>query len=549
MSSLEDISSFFVFPYFYDLTKSQVIEMYAYPYGIYNSIFTYSEPIAIYLLSWLAKFFDPHSVYNLFVIISAALAFVCTYKLIGLFTKNKAIQTLVSLNYVFSPYFIYQSRAHPQLMQIWMPILFLYLYFKDGFAQEKINYKRFSLLGIFLCLTILTSNYLGYFLLLFLGIYTLVALGYEYYKSKKINYFRIINNLLMVCIASLFSFAWLYPFITVNYVNNDIAAQEYLSRPLEDFIYFSSRPWYYVLPSVDNPFFGTISQSAISALQTNWGHYLTSNYFKTEHAASYLGVINLIMIILGLFKVQKDSRKIYLNILLAVNLVLISLTFPPYIIVNSHTIYLPSFLLYKIFPMFRVLSRLSFLINLINLIFVSYGYSYLFELKKHAKYVFVLIFALFLISFSEMYVPYNILKTSPNPKAYVEMYSKIGSENKIAVYPKEAIRNFFYWTRVHQNYLINPVNFKNKEFDANKLTSALNTCEGLQEASTIKTDYIVVYGDRGQDFFKNNKSLELVYQAKSNELEQSNKNIFYKIEDMTLHPTIYVYKLNDVSCK
>ena len=556
LSTLEDVSSYFVFPYFYDLTKTQVIEMYAPPYGLYNSITTYSEPVVIYLLFWLAKFFDPHFIYNMLVLISGSLAFLSAYKLIGLFSKNKFIQSFIGLNYVFSPYFLYQSRAHPQLMQIWMPAFFLYLYFKYGFKYEKFYYRRFSLLGIFLGLIILSSNYLGYFLCVFLGIYTLTYMIVEYVKLRKINWFAFLNNFLMVFVASIISLMWLYPFFSVNYLTASSDQPEYISRPLEDFVYFSSRPWYYLLPSVDNPLFGNISKQAITILQTNWGHYLTNNYFKTEHTAAYIGFGNLILLILGIITCQKHNKREYLNILLVTNIILIVLTFPPFIIANSHTIYLPSFILYKVFPMFRVLARLGFLINLINFIFISFGCTFLWTLKSN-KYNHLgksILFVLCVFSFLELYVPLTILKTDPEPQAFIEMKDKIGISNKVAVYPKEAIENFFYWTRVHRNYLVNPINFKTKDFDANKFTNGLNSCEGIKEASQMGVDYLVVYDYNGSKnvFFDRNENLKLINFSSKVEDYPNEKHLsyLYEISNLTLHPDIYVYKLNQyVSCK
>lgn len=281
-----------------------------------------------------------------------------------------------------------------------------------------------------------------------------------------------------------------------------------LKRPIEDFFTFSLRPWYLFLPSQDNPFFGQLTKKSINWLQDTKGLWLAQNYFPSEHTTGYLGWTNLIFAFFGLYyvlkKLQSNKFPDWTPYHQALTLGLISLcmTFlvmPPYITINLHKIYLPSFLLYKFFPMFRVLARMGIFILLGELIFTGFGYLFLLDfLEKKLnwkKFNFLALLPFFALSLMEFFVPLRITDVSVPPKVFTYISQNTPANSSLAVFPYSQNVETLFWTREHNRFLVNPRDLVNPQtgFDSLEFTSHLPSCAGILEAQKLGVDYLVYF--------------------------------------------------------
>lgn len=355
----------------------------------------FSEPLLWNSYFFLSKFINNIVLWDLFIVCLVLLNFHFTFELFCKFF-HKNLSVLLSLIFIFSSYFLYKFTQHLSLSTLFfypLSILFLIL----NTTRIRIYLKIGLLIGI----AFLISNYIGYFLLIFSTLFLLIKSIFKKeliaMTTKKYPLLILTFTILVLIVAHK------YIYFTVVKPTS-ISSVQIVNRNLEDFFTFTSRPWYYFLPSVDNPFFGGITKSAINWLQNDWGYFLTTNYFPTEHSASYLGWVNFIFALFGfryIWRKVREQKKIATSStprsdegavwtremdVLTLGLVafcLAIITMPPFFTISGLKIYMPSYLLWKLFPMFRVLTRLGVIILLIELIFTGYGYMvFLDAIKK-----------------------------------------------------------------------------------------------------------------------------------------------------------------------
>ena len=615
---LEDNTLSLWFGNLYKIHKSFHIKWFNYPFGIdYNPSGT-NEPFIWYPYRFLISKFDTVSTYNLFIIFTFLLSGLFSWFFFKRYIKKNLVSIFLSFIFTFSPFFWYQLRSHVSITQIWFLLLVL-IFFLD--SDKKTIFHKF-LGGVLIVILIGISNYLGYFVLLFMVSYIAIkfiltigtkglAAGIKTFSSYVLMFVTVIT----------FSLIFLAPYFRVNYrtaepVDQSVTKENIvytyvdgertrivgdswrlmpnysffdnfkykdtrkIDNSLEEFFYFGSRPWYYFLPSPENPWFGNFTNTVISSLQKGWGYWLTSNYFPSEHTASFLGWTNLFFAIIGsiyivkrAFKVKprrkntsdnkietlklgkwgnsalvrnfsikiKNLRQIdvennYFEILILgfVALFLALLTMPPYFTISLHRIYMPSYLLWELFPMFRVLARLGIIVLLIELVFTGYGYiSFLQFIKRKIENKklltskvlqsntgrkvknlssviyksrnlfaknwtftsFLILLPVFTLSLMEFYVPVKVTNISTAPKVYSYINKETPSESVIAIYPYSKTNDGFFWMKEYQRPLINPKGHEASIFDfsSKDFTFDLNSCKGILEAYNLGTDYIVYF--------------------------------------------------------
>ena len=557
----EDVTGYFVYPNFYDLFNFNVLAMYGYPHGIPHSIFSYSEPGVLAILFLLARYFNTIIVFNLFVLVMTVITIFCSYKLFNLFSISRALSFGFSVVVICSPYFIYHSRSHPQLIQIWLPILFFYFLFV-GRVNEGLNNDQFGgrlvikyrnyILGIILGLSILSSNYLGFFLLIFITSFYFFEVFLNR-RSKESLLIILKEFFVLIGIGAFISAIWFVSFYFNQSALTTSGDLGQYSRKIDDFVTFSSRPWYYFLPSTDNPFLGSYSQSVIDFLQNKWGYYLTQNYYKDEHSSSYLGFVSIVFSLIGFYRIKKEwsininKSRIFLSLFLT-EILLILFSLPPYFTLAGYKILMPSYLLFLVFPMFRTLSRIGIYVFVINAIFAVYGVSYFLRKIKN-RFILILIPALISAVFLfEVFVPIKISLIHPIPEFVV--YLKSLDSGPISVYPYKYTSYMFFWMKDYGKPLVNPRDFKYQGFDSKLFTANLNTCIGLKEAQSLGTKYIVEITNDSEIYFSESKNLRLIKTFEQSSLEVDSSNWIFSVVDLRAHPNIRVFELvGSFSCE
>ncbi|MBU0534989.1 hypothetical protein KKC62_02365 [Patescibacteria group bacterium] len=512
---IEDNAGFFAIPRHISNVLVGCTDYLGYPTGICQNLFANNQPLIFIPVFLLAKLIDPILAYNLIVLGGLALNFFFAFRF---FKKifGRFVAVLLATILLSCPYLAYQSRSHIDLLQFWPVIWFL-----DTLFFSKSRHKA-VFLGLLLTLIIGISNYLGYFTLLFTSIYLVFKF---IFSESKINVIKkswrdIVKTLVVFIFLSA---TFLAPYVKSNFFaprarieeNTDSKA---LNRPFEDFIVFSSRPWYYLLPSVDNPFFGELSKQFLNQLSSG-GNYLTQNYFKAEHSASYLGWVNTILALVGIFSLfrSKRDRPINYPALLITTIALILLTMSPVFILKNMTFYSPSYILFEIFPMFRVLVRAGILILFLTLIFTGYGYRALVNLLTSRKInplvIRSVLVILALFSVSEFFIPLKVTHIGSPPEVYSYVGTTAFSKSPVVIYPYSKTNEAIFWMTAYKQPLINPRFYESKPtgFVSEDFTNLLNTASGLEEAQYMGAKYLVYFYmvDKSESavFFENSPQL------------------------------------------
>jgi hypothetical protein len=522
---LEDNVGALSFARLYEIFGPGFANYLGYPYGTPSYAVSFTEPLfnAFYFLFFRL---DPVLLYNLFVLGAFILAFISSFLFFKWFFERPQIALFMAALLTFSPYLYYHTRSHLALSQVWLipPYILLLM----G-AKKPLH---FVLLGFFLTIITAVSNYLGFFALVFTVFYFLCREMISRFAGVKYWTKNVVLGYVFMALIFVFSTgALLWSHIDANYLGQQTSGDRALGvlaeRSYEDFFIYSSRPWYYFLPSAENPFFGDITQGALDYMWHDWQYFLAQkNYYVTEHSASYLGWVNFIMACLGgmwLLKrfikkrnQAKWSKEAEVLTLGLVGFLLVLLTMPPYATISGQLIYMPSQILYHVFPMFRVLVRLGIFILLIQLIFTGFGYLQIMEWLK-AKFAlrflpYLVIFPVFIFSLAEFYVPITITSISPPPKVYSYIGENVSELSPIAVYPYERTRDAPFWMSVYQQPLVNPMRYSSpkNEFYAGRFTEELVTCEGLINAQNLGVKYIVYFIGQDPNYSKNLEFFESV---------------------------------------
>ncbi|PIS23258.1 hypothetical protein COT49_01015 [candidate division WWE3 bacterium CG08_land_8_20_14_0_20_40_13] len=523
-----------------------------------------NQPIFSFIYNRGSQIVDPVLFSNLFSLVSVLLLFVFSFLLFRLLKINNFVGIVLSLILTFSPYTYLHLGVHPALMQAWMVPAFVLLLVDTchglEFRVKSLEFsskfkiiRRMILTGAFLSLVVLTSNYLGYFLMLLSGVFAVANIvvklvfkefSWGWLKSTVMRYAVIFGTCLLISIPALL------PYFKSSYGGPSVGSIG-VSRSLEDFQNFSGRPWYLFLPPIQNPVFGTITKSVLEWMKNGWGYYLADDYFNSESPEMFLGISNLVVFSIAVgrafkkFKFQMTNVKLMSNgandetktilIFVMTGFLLFLFTLPPFFDFAGVKVYTPGFILYKLFPMFRVTQRLGVVILMcvlvLNGIFISEVLKKVqslelivknlvksSELKYKNILVLLLIFGYAGFSLVEFFVPIRIMNIKNVPPVY-EYLSKIDDPAVIiATYPNQSPEDIF-WVSRHKKGLINPRDYVNIKFQFNskEFTKDLSTIEGLLKAKKYNVSYIVFdrmgFSDHqksanSEKFFGNNLTLE-----------------------------------------
>ena len=542
LGALEDNLNLFVYPSVYE--KNMILVQNISPGSSPINLLTDNQPILWSIYYFFSSKTEPLLFYNVFLLLTILLNFSTAVWFFHKLLRNKYISVLMSLFFNMSGYFLYQYRSHIDLVQVWPTLIFLNIY-----LTRQFKYKHF-VLGLSLALITGISNYLAYIVLLFVCAHTVSGYLYGWikHKSEHLKSTNLKNLLIFISSYMLFVSLVLSGFLRQSFLerNNSIPAPDsFLDRSIEDFVIFSSRPWYYIMPSVDNPFFGKYSGKVIDFLQNDWGYFLTLNYFKNEHSASYLGIVNIIMGFAGvkyLKRKQRSSEIDAYNILIFTGVLLSILTMPPFVTFAGIKIHTPSIILFKLFPMFRVLARTGLYTLLLLLIFTGYGYiwflNYFKKLKSSGvtqllKFALITIFVplFILLSIMEFYIPPKITNVTGAKKIFDSTNLSDSRFKNVVVFPKE---------KGYVPYLL---------FPYHRLSPTPATSDCIYSNNTEHGTYIINFDNSFQNdpCFNKLTNLGTLYLSKTitKESDPDKKNgLLYRVYDVVDYKTIEIYTLN-----
>lgn len=429
-----------------------------------GTIFFYLPVKALSLIS------DPVVAYNLVLILGFPLAALSMYLLVQYLVANPLISFLAGFIFSFSPFHFWKAYNHLDLALIWTLPLFLLSFFysekvlERGRAKEII--KASFLIALAFSATVLTNFYYGYFLFLLLGAFLL----FNFLRAllKKRFYFdrRRIFSLFLIALLTFLFTAPPTVHVFLDAIRPSLSSQSFLrkdsyDRPLLNLVSLSARPWDYFLPSSDHPLFGKITDQIYQWLRNHGKDFKTISAPAHERTI-YLGIINIFLFFSGAFLLRRSCSfrqkygKLVITLIAAIFLLsLISL--PPYIFLKGYTIYLPSFFLYKVFPMFRTYSRLGIIILMLITVVSSLVLSHLAQLFSRRRNLRLTAYGLLLVLalFDFLNIPPLKVIDLKTPPSYLWLSKQPGSFSLIE-YPEDFnVAESLFFQRVHQKGVLN----------------------------------------------------------------------------------------------
>ena len=483
----------------------------AYPFGV--NLFL-SGILAVLWLAWthfLAIFAHPAVSYNIQALSNTLLCALFAYGLIYYLTGLRSAGFFGGLVFAFSPYQSVRTWQHLSLSyNQWIPLaLFAAILLKDNFTKKRAMFFLFSLLLLFsFDYSIL---YLGTIALFAFFIYVFF---YMIWKVKlragsavlKQDILYLKGATLIVLTAFLLLGFQFYPIIDNMFSSNQglPSAFNAYKRPFEDLFIQSARPFSYFFPAAVHPVFGEFTEQFIGSFL--YGVSLT------EHTL-YLGLIPMILAFVGFRGLKKrggvpeegypPSRdKFYIRFFVFLAVVAWLFSQPPWWNFFGLRIYMPSFFMYKILPMFRAYCRFGIVLMLAVAVLAGFGLKFILMKvgSRRARIALVCLFCGLVLFEFWNWPPYKVIDISMVPGAYYWVKDEPGNI-VIAEYPMDADspnEMYKFYQTTHEKKIINgtiPGTYANKVAQTIRSLSDRDTpgilkWMGIKYALVHREDYL-----------------------------------------------------------
>ncbi len=463
-----------------------------------------------YLLSILTT---PVLTYNLQIFLNFILSAFITYLLVRNLTGNLLSGILGGIILGFCPFMFVRSWQHIGETYVWIMPLFLLLLFKLK-TQDNLSIKILFVFSFILT----TFNFdISYYVVVILGVFFIYSFLSGFWKQDKAYLKKIF---LLMLAAFLLLSPQLYQILVNTFFSNRglPSAFNIFYRPFEDLFMQSAKPLSYLLPAAVHPVFGKFTEQFI-------GSPLYGESF-TEHTL-YLGWVPLILAFIAFRKWRRAKRKggleendrFYIGFFVLLALVAWFFSQPPWWRFGALKIYMPSFFMYKVLPMFRAYCRFGIVVMLAVSVLAGFGLKFLLARFKSIKTkTAVTVFCCGLVLFEFWnWPPYKVLDVSKVPEVYYWVKA-LPADCVIAEYPLDAngpneMRKLYQVT--HEHRMINgtiPGTF------ANKVSKTITNLSDARTAAVLKwlgVKYVIVHRE---DYLKDGSV------AKKEELERIGKN-------------------------
>jgi len=477
-------------------------DLIAYPYGMKIFSSGFISYLWLGLTHILSIRTTPILTWNIQIILNLILTVVFSYLLVTFLTKDRLAGILGAIVFSFSPAHFVRIWQHLGLTYWqWLPLLLFSLFL----LKEKYTKKRFFLFVLSLILLFSFD-----FSIMYLGIISLLALLIFlilYYRRKfDLIFFK------KIIFAGIISFLILLPqFLPLikDYFNTPVStlgpsAFNPYQRPFEDLFTQSAKPLSYFLPAVFHPLLGKFTQRFI-------GSPLYGVSF-TEHTL-YLGWIPLFLAFFAWrqwikrrkIKYQKSNIKngnkedFYIGFFMFLAVVAWLFSQPPWWNFLGFKIYLPSFFMYKILPMYRAYCRFGIVVMLSVAVLAGFGLKDIISKIKNqkSKILIACLFCGFVLFEFWDWPPYKVIDVSKVPQVYYWLKEQRG-DFAIAEYPLDADspnEMYKFYQIFHNKKIINgttPGTYANEMAKKIKDLSKPETAQVLKE---MGVKYVLVHYD------------------------------------------------------
>lgn len=434
---------------------------------------------------WLSLLTNEVFAYNLLLFASFPLSALVMYWLTFELTKHKYASFVSGLIYSFSLYHLWHGFSHLSLSQIqWLP---LYVWSLIKLSQRRNLKWSVVTAGVYL-LTFLTDYYYGYFLFLFTA-----AFVFGQFVLKKID-FKLFKCYFLTALLIILTTAPI-----ISGLRQSLVASRTSTRPFDDLLALSARPWDYLLPSIYHPVYGKFVEPIYQAIRDLGNDFEYQSAFLPERVI-YLGFTALALAILGLIRGLKTQHRPTVVLFGICLFLMLWASGPAYISVRSLRIPFPSLFLYRLFPMFRAYVRLGILVLLCVAVLAGFGVKFFLERIKNKRLLPTAYCLLPLLVLFELlnFPPFHNTDFSQIPEVYQWLKSQPG-DFVIAEYPRDndtsfgcedvtepVVRNYGYgkfFQRVHGKKL----------FESEDKLSNLTNPEVPKLLSSFGVKYVVVH--------------------------------------------------------
>ena len=436
-----------------------------------------SEPLVIYPFLFFSKFINAIDLWNIFVITFLFLNLFFSFLYFKKIIDSKYLAIISSLVFISNSYFSIHSRDHLTLLCVFILPIFLLLNKFDSYRSLVYKY-------LFLTTSSFISNYLTIFLIFLNFLDAVISYFSDRNNYKKIN---LIFALVFVISSSIF-IKTLFP---------------QLSKNIDNFLIYSFKPWHLITQSPR-------SLINISDFEKIYPQNIWFQYFDAEHSVSYFGFTILII-----FVIQFIRKKIIFNKNFYLLILLLLFSLPPYIVVKGIYIYLPSYIIYELFPAFRIISRMNIFSFFFLIVVILESFKK--ENLNDKKYLITILAALAIL---ELFVPLKVSVIKDN-KVYNYIRENYKSEKNLIFYPGETPNSKIVDMIYYRIKLINPQNYISGDFNSEEFTKNLS-CNNLQKYNLYPEDTLIL------STIKYNNILDIKLKPVSEDEEE--KLILYEIE-------------------
>jgi hypothetical protein len=458
----------------------------AYPHGLViysNHLISY---IWLFINHSLAILTTPILTYNIQVILNFFLSAFFTYLLVYRITKDSRVSIFSGIIFGFCPYIFVRSWQHLGETYVWPIPLLLWslLRLKE---EAKLTNKFLYVLSLVLA----AINYaIIYYCIPILFVF-LICLFFKWRENKV--YIRRIAFLSVI--ATIFLLPQFFSVFKNIFLpqKNTASVWNVYRRPFDDLFVQSAKPLSYVLPPVAHPIFGRFTEQFVG------GELYGASF--TEHTL-YLGLVPLILAFVAFRKrkmIADGNGYLYLNFFVFLSIVAWLFSQPPWWQIGPLKLYMPSFFMYKVLPMFRAYCRFGVVLMFAVAVLAGFGLKYILDKfkAKITKSVVTILFCLLILFEFWTWPPYKVIDVAHFPSVYTWLKDQ-PKDTIIAEYPMDDYSpNEMYklYQIKHEKRMING---SIPGTPANKAARAINRLSDLSSAQSLRmigVKYVLVHKD------------------------------------------------------
>lgn len=446
--------------------------MIGYPFGVH--LYTSGYLLGTWLRWTVYNFMQPVLFWNIQIFLNLLLSAIFCYLLIFYLVRYKSIAFFGSIAFAFCPYQFARAWQHFGLTYNWLiPFCLLTAFL----LREKLSKKMTGLFFVSILFVFSLEYAIMYFTVVALVSFSAYLFFYDWktrFFKEKTDIKKDLKYLLGVAAIVSISFIILFPQFS-GLIKNRLNASSHSTasafnpyhRPFEDLFAQSAKPLSYLLPASVHPVFGKFTEQFI-------GSEFYGKSF-TEHTL-YLGWVPLVLafaavkkwrsrrkeaklgtVIFGDSSFQREDFYIGFFIFLAIIAWLFSQ--PPWWRFGPVRIFMPSFFMYKILPMYRAYCRFGIVVMLAIAVLAGFGLKSILERLKTPKSKIVLTClscGLVLFEFWN-WPPFKVIDVSKVPAVYYWLKNQPG-DFAIAEYPLDADspnEMYKFYQMEHERKMIN----------------------------------------------------------------------------------------------